>query len=203
MAETKGRYGLTIVLGTLMGADRARLRELGTVEYKTYGALKDYRRAPSVQAPIRFLLLVNAHHHPGAFIPQRGDVPHLQHAVLLLGLVQIGDRFLSAIESFVESHPHSVTTIQAQEDEADGDGDGKHSGRQEPQDDGEPIAALCLRHAVDDLFGLGCHVLLLVFPVAVAAVVAGRDGLFPEIVEDVVAQTPGSPTVPLHDKAPG
>ena len=26
-----------------MGADRARLRELGTVEYKTYGALKDYR----------------------------------------------------------------------------------------------------------------------------------------------------------------
>ena len=43
VAETKGRYGLTIVLGTLMGADRARLRELGTVDYKTYGALKDCR----------------------------------------------------------------------------------------------------------------------------------------------------------------
>ena len=70
---------------------------------------------------------------------------------------------------------------------------------QSPQDDGEAIAALCLRHAVDDLLGLGCHVLLLVFPVAVAAVVAGRDGLFPEIVEDVVAQAPGSPAVPLHD----
>ena len=39
--ETKGRYGLTIVLGTLLGANRARLKELGTTEYKTYGALAD------------------------------------------------------------------------------------------------------------------------------------------------------------------
>ena len=39
--ETKGRYGLNIILGTLLGANRARLKELGTVQYKTYGALKD------------------------------------------------------------------------------------------------------------------------------------------------------------------
>ena len=39
--ETKGRYGLNVVLGTLLGADRARLKELGTTGYKTYGALKD------------------------------------------------------------------------------------------------------------------------------------------------------------------
>lgn len=39
--ETKGRYGLNIVLGTLLGANRARLKELGTVDYRTYGALKD------------------------------------------------------------------------------------------------------------------------------------------------------------------
>ena len=39
--ETKGRYGLNIVLGTLLGANRARLKELGTVNYKTYGALKN------------------------------------------------------------------------------------------------------------------------------------------------------------------
>lgn len=45
VAETKGRYGLTIVLGTLMGADRARLRELGTVNYRSYGALKDRNEA--------------------------------------------------------------------------------------------------------------------------------------------------------------
>ena len=39
--ETKGRYGLNIILGTLLGANRARLKELGTTEYKTYGALKN------------------------------------------------------------------------------------------------------------------------------------------------------------------
>ena len=40
--ETRGRYGLNIVLGTLLGANRARLKELGTINYKTYGALKEY-----------------------------------------------------------------------------------------------------------------------------------------------------------------
>uniref|UniRef100_UPI004056200E DNA helicase RecQ n=1 Tax=Agathobacter sp. TaxID=2021311 RepID=UPI004056200E len=40
--ETKGRYGLNIVMGTLLGANRARLREIGAMEYKSYGALKDY-----------------------------------------------------------------------------------------------------------------------------------------------------------------
>ena len=43
--ETKGRYGLNIVLGTLLGANRARLKELGTTGYKTYGALKDRSEA--------------------------------------------------------------------------------------------------------------------------------------------------------------
>ena len=38
--ETKGRYGLNVILGTLMGANRARLTELGTTGYQTYGALK-------------------------------------------------------------------------------------------------------------------------------------------------------------------
>ena len=45
VAETRGRYGAVIVIGTLMGADRARLRELGTINYKTYGALKNYSEA--------------------------------------------------------------------------------------------------------------------------------------------------------------
>ncbi len=39
--ETKGKYGQNIVLGTLLGANRARLRELGATDYKTYGALKE------------------------------------------------------------------------------------------------------------------------------------------------------------------
>ena len=39
--EARGRYGMKVVLGTLLGANRARLKELGTTEYKTFGALKD------------------------------------------------------------------------------------------------------------------------------------------------------------------
>jgi len=41
VSETKGRYGIQVVMGTLLGANRARLRELGTVNYKTYGVLSD------------------------------------------------------------------------------------------------------------------------------------------------------------------
>lgn len=43
--ETKGRYGQSIVVGTLLGANRARLKELGTVNYKTYGALREKTEA--------------------------------------------------------------------------------------------------------------------------------------------------------------
>ena len=43
--ETKGRYGMNIVLGTLLGANRARLKELGTVNYKSYGMLKESNEA--------------------------------------------------------------------------------------------------------------------------------------------------------------
>ena len=45
VAETKGRYGLTIVLGTLLRANRARLKELGTVNYKSYGMLQECSEA--------------------------------------------------------------------------------------------------------------------------------------------------------------
>ena len=43
--ETRGRYGLAIVVGTLLGANRARLREVGATEYKSYGALNDCSEA--------------------------------------------------------------------------------------------------------------------------------------------------------------
>ncbi len=43
--ETKGRYGINIVLGTLLGANRARLKELGTNNYRTYGALRNRSEA--------------------------------------------------------------------------------------------------------------------------------------------------------------
>lgn len=39
LAETRGRYGLNIVAGTLLGANRARLKEIGAVSFRSYGAL--------------------------------------------------------------------------------------------------------------------------------------------------------------------
>lgn len=39
IAETRGRYGQSIVTGTLLGANRARIREVGATKYKSYGAL--------------------------------------------------------------------------------------------------------------------------------------------------------------------
>lgn len=41
VAETKGRYGLNIVIGTLLGANRARLREVGATAYRSYGVLEN------------------------------------------------------------------------------------------------------------------------------------------------------------------
>lgn len=43
--ETRGRYGLNIVIGTLLGANRAKLREVGATSYKTYGALSSCSEA--------------------------------------------------------------------------------------------------------------------------------------------------------------
>lgn len=39
LAETRGRYGAAIVAGTLLGADRARLKEIGADSYRSYGVL--------------------------------------------------------------------------------------------------------------------------------------------------------------------
>ncbi|MCM1538950.1 MAG: DNA helicase RecQ [bacterium] len=45
VCETRGRYGLSVVTGTLIGANRAKLREIGCMEYQTYGALRDFSEA--------------------------------------------------------------------------------------------------------------------------------------------------------------
>lgn len=54
--ETKGRYGMNVILGTLLGANRARLKELGTTDYKTYGVLKN-RSESELRLLINQLLL--------------------------------------------------------------------------------------------------------------------------------------------------
>lgn len=45
LAETHGRFGLSIVLGTLLGIKRARLKEVGALNYKSYGKLSDRKEA--------------------------------------------------------------------------------------------------------------------------------------------------------------
>ena len=40
--ESRGKYGLNIIIGTVLGLNRARMRETGTVNYKTYACLKGY-----------------------------------------------------------------------------------------------------------------------------------------------------------------
>lgn len=39
IAETRGRYGQAVVIGTLAGGKRARLKETGATAYRSYGAL--------------------------------------------------------------------------------------------------------------------------------------------------------------------
>ncbi len=56
LAETRGRYGQSIVTGTLLGANRARLREIGATAYKSYGALV-HRSEREVRSLIDQMLL--------------------------------------------------------------------------------------------------------------------------------------------------
>ena len=44
VAELRGRYGKAILFGTLQGANRARLRELGAERFKSYARMKDTPR---------------------------------------------------------------------------------------------------------------------------------------------------------------
>ncbi len=51
LAETRGRYGIAIVTGTLLGANRARLRETGADSFRSYGALEH-----RTEADVRLLI---------------------------------------------------------------------------------------------------------------------------------------------------
>lgn len=73
LAETKGRYGLAIVAGTLSGANRVRLKEIGADRYKSYGALSHRS-----EADIR--LLIEQMIREGYVIQTQGD-----YSVLRIG----------------------------------------------------------------------------------------------------------------------
>lgn len=55
LAETRGRYGLNIVAGTLLGANRARLKEIGAVSYQSYGVLS-HRTEPDIRLLIEQMI---------------------------------------------------------------------------------------------------------------------------------------------------
>ncbi|MCR4763146.1 MAG: DNA helicase RecQ [Lachnospiraceae bacterium] len=97
--ETKGRYGLGIILGTLLGANRARLKETGTTDYKTYGALKD-RSEPELRLLINQLLL-------DGYLIQTTD----QYSVIRIGNIEplrdAGTRIL--IRTYKDKEPDRQT----------------------------------------------------------------------------------------------
>lgn len=73
LAETRGRYGAAIVAGTLLGADRARLKEIGADSYRSYGVLS-HRTEPDIR------LLIEQMIREGYVIQTDGD-----YSVLRIG----------------------------------------------------------------------------------------------------------------------
>ncbi len=149
---------------------------------------------------VRLLLLIKPHDDPGAFLFQRRDIPHLQHAVLILCLIEIALLHQLAdqapYQGFIAILQRPVGFIM---NRAQLPQPGPVSAQQSSGDDGQAVAPPCLRHTVDDLLCFRSHVRLLIIPVAIAAVVAGQAGLLAEVVQDIVPKTTGSPAVPLHD----
>ena len=108
VAETRGRYGLTIVLGTLIGANRARLKEVGTNHYKTYGALKKYS-----ESQIRELIyeLINQ-----GYLIQSED----QYGVLKLGDIStLQDENAHVILKFTEEKTQEAGKLKSKQRNTD------------------------------------------------------------------------------------
>lgn len=79
VAETRGRYGQAVVLGTLLGANRARLKELGMTKAKSYGALKDYSEAELKVLLNQMILDGYLHQTEGRYsVIQMGDISELK-----------------------------------------------------------------------------------------------------------------------------
>ncbi len=71
VAETRGRYGQSIVTGTLLGANRARLREVGATSYRSYGALKHLKEKD-------LYLLIDQMLRAGYLVLSDGEYPVLR-----------------------------------------------------------------------------------------------------------------------------
>ena len=71
IAETRGRYGRNIVSGTLVGANRARLKEIGATAYRSYKALEQVNEK-EVQ------ILIDQMLREGYIVQSNGEYPVLQ-----------------------------------------------------------------------------------------------------------------------------
>ncbi|MCI8885946.1 MAG: DNA helicase RecQ [Dorea sp.] len=78
IAETKGRFGKNIVSGTLVGANRARLREVGATGYRSYGVLKEVNEK-DVQVLIDQMVMEGYIVQTGEYrVLQMGDISGLR-----------------------------------------------------------------------------------------------------------------------------
>ena len=78
IAETKGRFGKNIVSGTLVGANRARLREVGATGYRSYGVLKEVNEK-DVQVLIDQMVMEGYIVQAGEYrVLQMGDISGLR-----------------------------------------------------------------------------------------------------------------------------
>ena len=71
IAETRGRYGQSIVVGTLLGANRARIWEVGANAYRSYGALEHMKEKD-------LHLLIDQMQRDGYIVQTSGEYPVLQ-----------------------------------------------------------------------------------------------------------------------------
>lgn len=78
IAETRGRFGKNIVSGTLVGANRARLREVGATGYRSYGVLKEVNEK-DVQVLIDQMVMEGYIVQAGEYrVLQMGDISGLR-----------------------------------------------------------------------------------------------------------------------------
>ncbi len=78
IAETRGRFGKNIVSGTLVGANRARLREVGATGYRSYGVLKEVNEK-DVQVLIDQMVMEGYIVQTGEYrVLQMGDISGLR-----------------------------------------------------------------------------------------------------------------------------
>lgn len=79
IAEMKGRYGRNIVIGTLLGANRARLKEIGANAYKSFGVLSDRNETELRQLIEQMLLEGYIVQSAGEYsVLQMGDIRKLK-----------------------------------------------------------------------------------------------------------------------------